>query len=112
MNPMQNVPQVDAQATYDQWTNGEIEILDVREQDEWDLGHIEGAESIPLGQIQWRWRDLDKTKKWVCVCRSGGRSHYAAAMLRQVGIDMSNMSGGMLDWQERKLPITAPGIVE
>lgn len=112
MNPFQNIPQVDAKTTYEQWTNGEIAILDVREQDEWDLGHIDGVQLLPLGELQWRWKEIDKDKKWVCVCRSGSRSMYASAMLRQVGIDMSNMEGGMLDWQAQKLPITAPGIVE
>ena len=50
--------------------------------------------------------------KWVCVCRSGSRSEYATALLRQAGLDIANMAGGMLDWQVNKLPITAPGIVE
>ena len=65
-----------------------------------------------MGQLPWKWRQLDPDKKWVCVCRSGNRSNYAAAMLRQAGIDAANLAGGMLDWKAQGLPITPPGIVE
>jgi rhodanese-related sulfurtransferase len=118
MNPfrkgpsLQDVPQVSAKRAHEAWQKGEVEFIDVREPSEWNLGHIEGIELIPLGQLQARWRELDPDKKWVCVCRSGNRSNYAALMLRQVGIDASNMAGGMLDWKAQKLPITPPGIVD
>jgi rhodanese-related sulfurtransferase len=112
MNPLDQVPQIDAQATYEQWQNGEVGLLDVRERSEWDLGHIDGSDLIPLGQLPWRLRELDPEKKWVCVCRSGNRSNYAAALLRQAGMEAANMSGGMLDWRAHRLPITPPGIVE
>lgn len=117
MRPMQNdpfadVPQVDAKTAHTQWQAGEVELVDVREQSEWDLGHVEGTKLIPLGQLPMRWRELDPDKRWVCVCRSGNRSNYAAAMLRQAGIEAANMQGGMLDWKSEKLPITPPGIVE
>jgi rhodanese-related sulfurtransferase len=91
---------------------GEALLVDVREQDEWDRGHIEGIAFIPLSQLHLRWRELDSDKHWICVCRSGNRSNYAAAMLRQAGVDASNLAGGMLDWQAEKLPITPPGIVD
>jgi rhodanese-related sulfurtransferase len=87
-------------------------MVDVREEDEWNLGHIEGIKWIPLGELPRRWSELDPDKKLVCVCRSGNRSNYAAAMLRQAGIDASNMSGGMLQWKQEKLPVTPPGIIE
>lgn len=112
MNPFNQVPQLDAQIVYEQWQRGEVALVDVREKSEWELGHIEGIELIPLAQLQWRWSELDPDRKWVCVCRSGSRSHYAAALLRQAGIDASNLEGGMLDWKVRRLPITPPGIVE
>jgi rhodanese-related sulfurtransferase len=90
---------------------GEVDLLDVREPDEWNLGHIEGAKWIPMGHLQARWRELDPARKLVVVCLSGSRSNYVAAMLRQVGIDAANLEGGMLAWQAEKLPITSPGIV-
>ena len=55
-------------------------FLDVREQDEWDRGHIDGIAFIPLGQLPRRWRELETDKRLICVCRSGSRSNYAAAI--------------------------------
>lgn len=107
-----NVPQVDVRAAYEQWKNGEVGLLDVREPSEWDLGHVDGIDWIPMAQLPTRWQELDPNKNWICICRMGSRSNYAAAMLRQAGIDASNMKGGMLDWYAKKLPITPPGIIE
>lgn len=112
MNPTNRVPEVDVKTTYEQLQSGEIRLLDVREPSEWAMGHIEGAALIPMSQLGMRWRELDASVKWVCVCRSGSRSEYASVLLRQAGLDIANMSGGMLDWKENKLPITPPGIVE
>lgn len=111
-DPFMSVPQVDAVTTHEQWQSGEATLVDVREQDEWELGHVEGVKWIPLGQLPVRWKELDPGKKWICVCRLGSRSNYAAAMLRQAGLNACNMRGGMLEWQLNKLPITEPGIVE
>ncbi|MBF6613445.1 MAG: rhodanese-like domain-containing protein [Chloroflexi bacterium] len=111
-NPFASVPQIDARSVYDRWVKGEVSIVDVREQSEWELGHIEGVELIPLGQLPERWKELNPDEQWICVCRSGNRSNYAAAALCEAGIKASNMRGGMLEWKEEKLPITPPGIVD
>lgn len=111
-DPFADVPQVDPRTTQEWWESGEADVLDVREADEWQLGHIDGVRWIPLGELRFRWRELDPQKKLVCVCRSGSRSNYAAAALRQAGIDAANLEGGMLFWKEEGLPITDPGIVD
>ncbi|MDQ5824217.1 MAG: rhodanese-like domain-containing protein [Chloroflexota bacterium] len=111
-DPFAGVPQVDPKATQEHFERGEVDLLDVREPGEWNLGHIEGAKWIPMGHLQARWREIDPARKLVVVCRSGSRSNYVAAMLRQVGIDAANLEGGMLAWQAEKLPITAPGLVD
>ncbi|HKP51740.1 MAG TPA: rhodanese-like domain-containing protein [Chloroflexia bacterium] len=111
-NPFADVPQIDPRTAQEEWERGDADLVDVREESEWDLGHIEGVQWIPLGQLPTRWRELDPARKLICVCRSGNRSNYAAAMLRQAGIDAANMSGGMLEWKQEKLPITPPGIIE
>ncbi|HVG00971.1 MAG TPA: rhodanese-like domain-containing protein [Chloroflexia bacterium] len=110
-DPFAGVPQVDARSTREHFEGGDVDLLDVREPEEWDMGHVEGALWIPMGRLQLRWRELDPSRKLVVVCRSGSRSNYVAAMLRQVGIDAANLEGGMLSWQSEKLPITPPGIV-
>ncbi len=102
---------MDPGTAYEHWQRGEVDFLDVREPSEWALGHIEGALWIPLGQLAARRGELDGKKKLVCVCRSGHRSNYAAALLRQAGIDAVNMKGGMRGWKASALPITPPGIV-
>jgi rhodanese-related sulfurtransferase len=107
-----DVPQVGARDAQQLLESGEAQLVDVRETSEWNLGHIDGIEWIPMGQLPMRWRELDPDKKWICVCRSGSRSNYAALLLRQVGLDASNLAGGMLEWKAEKLPITPPGIVE
>ena len=107
-----DVPEVSAREAYAMWTRGEASLVDVRELSEWDLGHIEGSRHLPLGQLPLRWRELDPEKKWICVCHIGQRSYYAAAMLRQAGVDASSLDGGMVSWHEEKLPITDPGIVD
>ena len=110
-DPFQSVPQVDAKSVQEHFERGEVDLLDVREPQEWELGHIEGAKWIPMGDLNARWRELDPPRKLVVVCFSGSRSQYVASMLRQVGYDAANLEGGMLAWQSEKLPITPPGIV-
>jgi rhodanese-related sulfurtransferase len=111
-NPLAGVPQIDPKATMDEWQRGEAELVDVREPHEWRLGHIDGIKWIPMGELHLRWRELDPSKKIICVCRSGNRSNYTAAMLRQVGLEAANMSGGMIRWKADGLPVTPPGIVD
>lgn len=81
-------------------------MVDVREQDEWDAGHIEGALHIPMAQLPQRLSELDKKLATIVVCRSGNRSGKVAAWLINRGYDALNMTGGMLAWNEQGLPET------
>lgn len=110
-NPFGDVPQVDAKTAYEHFAQGDTDILDVREAEEWQLGHIDGAKWLPLGQLPSRWREIAPERNVVVVCLTGARSTYAASLLRQVGIEAANLEGGMLAWQAEQLPITAPGII-
>lgn len=81
-------------------------LVDVREADEWGEEHIAGARHIPLGQIQQRAGELDPNAELIMVCRSGRRSQSAALALHRAGFtNVSNMAGGMLAWEEKKLPV-------
>ena len=85
---------------------GEIALLDVREQEEWDAGHIEGATWIPLSDLDMRYQELDAGKRWVAYCHMGGRSAQAADYLQYVGLpNVANMLGGMAAWEWRRYPI-------
>jgi len=75
-----------------------INLIDVREVDEVELGHIPGIIHIPLGLLEFRMHELNKNESYVVVCRSGGRSGSATQFLESQGFNVSNMVGGMLAW--------------
>jgi len=76
-----------------------LNIIDVREVDEVRAGKIPGAINIPLGLVEFRMHELDKSKEYIMVCRSGGRSGRAAQFLESYGFNIINMAGGMLAWE-------------
>jgi rhodanese-related sulfurtransferase len=76
-----------------------LNIVDVREDEEVAMGKIPGAKHIPLGQVPDRVEELDKEEHYYMVCRSGGRSGNACQFLIQHGFHVTNMVGGMLEWE-------------
>ena len=86
----------------------DLQILDVREDDEWTAGRIEGAVHIPLGELDRRVSELDRDRPVVTVCRSGGRAGKAAELLSAAGLNAEVMDGGMTQWAEDKLPFSTP----
>ncbi len=80
-------------------------VLDVRDYKEWLAGHIEGAVHISLGELQNRMGELSKQISIVAVCGSGYRSSIAASLLEAQGfVDISSMDGGMMAWNQNRLP--------
>ncbi|MGN7478367.1 rhodanese-like domain-containing protein [Solibacillus silvestris] len=80
--------------------NGEkLNLIDVREVDEVQAGHISGIVHIPLGLIKFHIHELDNNKPYIIVCRSGARSGQATQYLESQGYDAANMTGGMLAWE-------------
>lgn len=75
-----------------------LNLIDVREADEVAEGMIPGAIHIPLGEVAERTNEFDQTKPYIMICRSGGRSGRATAFLTEQGYDVTNMTGGMLEW--------------
>ena len=75
-------------------------ILDVREQDEYDAGHISGAILIPFTQIEAKANEMlpDKDQLILVYCRSGRRSKIAAEALAELGYTNIKEFGGILDW--------------
>lgn len=93
------IPTVTTEEVADKLRQGEsYTLLDVREADEWEGGHIPGAIWIPLGELQQRLHELPNDREIVCVCRSGNRSAWATGLLAAHGYKASNMQGGMLNW--------------
>lgn len=76
----------------------DLVVIDVREKEEVAQGMIEDAKHIPLQEIPEALENLDKNKHYVLVCRSGRRSMNAALYMDEQGFNVSNMVGGMLEW--------------
>jgi rhodanese-related sulfurtransferase len=83
----------------------EVTVLDVREQEEWDAGHVEGAQHVPLSQLPQRADELRSDGQVLCVCKVGGRSAQAVVFLRSLGVDAVNLHGGMLAWSAAGRPL-------
>lgn len=75
-----------------------LNLIDVREADEVAEGIIPGAIHVPLGEVAERTNEFDKAQAYIMICRSGGRSGRATAFLEEQGYDVTNMTGGMLEW--------------
>jgi glyoxylase-like metal-dependent hydrolase (beta-lactamase superfamily II)/rhodanese-related sulfurtransferase len=85
-------------------------VLDVREPNEYsgELGHIPGSRLIPLKDLADHAGELEayKNKHVIAICRAGVRSSTAAAILTSLGFEqVSNLRGGMLEWNDQKLPV-------
>ena len=90
----------------------QVRLVDVREPAEYDgeLGHIEGAELLPLGGLRGALAGWDRDTSLVLVCRSGGRSAQAALMLEAAGFSrVANLAGGMIAWRGAGLPTVQIG---
>lgn len=76
-----------------------VHLIDVREEDEVAQGMIPGAKHIALGEVPAHLDELDQSKSYIIICRSGGRSGNACHFLAEQGYDATNMVGGMLAWE-------------
>lgn len=74
-----------------------LEIIDVRERNEYDLIRVRNSKLIPLAEIGERIDEIDWNKKVVFICRSGSRSGYVAEALSQSGKKSFNLSGGIYE---------------
>jgi glyoxylase-like metal-dependent hydrolase (beta-lactamase superfamily II)/rhodanese-related sulfurtransferase len=86
----------------------DLVVLDVREKDAYEQGHIAGARLLPRGQLELRVNDelADPTKRIVVYCEFGRISILAAATLRQMGFQrVVALDGGMKAWRDAGLPI-------
>ncbi|HUL27218.1 MAG TPA: rhodanese-like domain-containing protein [Streptosporangiaceae bacterium] len=81
-------------------------LLDVREPDEWAAGHVPGALHIPLGELNARYTEIERTPALYVICRSGNRSNHAAQALAGAGWQAHNVSDGMIGWHAAGRPMT------
>jgi molybdopterin/thiamine biosynthesis adenylyltransferase/rhodanese-related sulfurtransferase len=87
-------------------------IVDVREQHEWDAGHIPGAHHLPLGSVEELAAERlpNREEEIVLHCAAGIRSAVATHLLQQLGYrKVSSMAGGFNRWQRAGYPVETPG---
>lgn len=104
----ESVPAISPQQAAQMQSQQKAIIVDVRENDEWNAGHIAGAIHIPLGEIQNRVGELAKYQHspLIMQCRSGARSAKAANVLKVAGFqNVYNLDGGLNAWQKADLEI-------
>jgi rhodanese-related sulfurtransferase len=82
-------------------------ILDVREDEEWAAGHIDGAVHIPMNSVPSRAAALPTDRQINVICKMGGRSAQVTAWLRHQGFDAHNVDGGMLAWAVAHRPMVS-----
>lgn len=84
----------------------DIQLIDVRQPDEYAFARIEGAKLIPLGEIMQRMKELDQSKEAVIHCKMGGRSARAIEALQAAGYSgsLKNLRGGITAWSNEVDP--------
>lgn len=84
----------------------DVQLIDVRQPDEFAFAKIEGAKLIPLGDIMRRMDELDDSRELVLQCKAGGRSAQAIQFLTRAGYKgkMTNLKGGITAWSNEVDP--------
>ncbi|HEY2805443.1 MAG TPA: MBL fold metallo-hydrolase, partial [Gemmatimonadales bacterium] len=104
--PLDSTTQLPAAEAARQALAGDVTIVDVRRQSEWDEGHVAGAIHIPLAEVAARVAEIPPDRPVVLHCEGGGRSAVAAAVLRSLGRhDVANLQGGIKAWIKAGLPV-------
>ena len=79
---------------------GPVRLVDVRQPEEYEAGHVPGAKLIPMADVVARVGELPVDGPVYVICQSGGRSQRAADYLRNVGIEAYTVAGGTKAWVE------------
>lgn len=88
---------------------GEIDIIDVRDPNEWANGHVPGARLFPLGQLRADPKRALPHDKVLFICQKGGRSMTAAKIAEEQGLsEIYSLDGGTSAWDKAGLPLVVP----
>ena len=80
---------------YQLYQNEQLSLVDVREVEEFEALHLEGARNLPLSQLADTYEQLDKDQLYYVICKSGMRSARACQFLTEQGYEVINVQGGM-----------------
>jgi rhodanese-related sulfurtransferase len=98
------VPSISAAELSDLLTAG-VALLDVREPDEYEAGHVSSAVLIPLGELPDRTAEIPAGRPLYVICHSGRRSGLAVRALREAGVDAWNVGCGTGGWVDQGYPV-------
>src|SRR5919109_2562205 len=107
----EEIEEVDASRARDLLASDHPAVVDVRERDEWEEGHLPGAVHIPRGHLESRIEQAvpDRSTPVVVYCASGNRSAFAAKSLQELGYeDVVSLAGGFTDWKRTGFPYEQP----
>lgn len=84
----------------------DIQLIDVRQPDEFAFARIDGSKLIPLGEIMARRGEIDESRDTVIHCKMGGRSGQAIEILQKTGYQgrLANLAGGITAWSNEVDP--------
>lgn len=103
--PVATVPQITAQDLNSRMQSGELQVLDVRREPEWNAAHIENAIWWPLDNFKVSPPEIDRETALAVHCKGGYRSMIAASLLQRAGFkQVLNVTGGFDAWQQVNLP--------
>jgi sulfur-carrier protein adenylyltransferase/sulfurtransferase len=109
------IAEVDARQAQELIASDSAAIVDVREQAEWDEGHLPGAVHVPRGNLESRIEGAvpDHSRSVVVYCASGSRSAFAAKTLEELGYEnVVSLAGGFTDWKRNGLPFDVPRVLD
>jgi hydroxyacylglutathione hydrolase len=105
--PVETTPQITVHELQARLQRGEVDVLDVRQPDEWQAGHVPGATHITGAELPDRHGELADLRPVAAICGSGYRSSVAASLLAHHGrTDIVNVTGGMAAWRNAGYPLT------
>ena len=105
------IDEVDATRAQELLAEDSLAVVDVRERDEWDEGHLPRAVHVPRGNLESRIEGVvpDKSQRVLIYCAAGNRSAFAAKTLEELGYEnVASLAGGFTDWKRNGLPYEIP----
>jgi hydroxyacylglutathione hydrolase len=105
--PLEQLPLLSVNQLHERLSNGDdIIVLDVREEDEWDDGHLEGALHIYVGHLEEKFKEIPREKEVAVMCTVGHRSGLASSILLREGFKgVHNVLGGVEAWTNAGYPL-------
>jgi hydroxyacylglutathione hydrolase len=98
--PISRVPVISPKEAHDMIGSGGVVLVDVRSQEEWHAGHVEGSVHIPWHDLRSRHTELDPARQHIVMCKGGPRGSIAASILKMHGFGrVLNLAGGFLAYQ-------------